>query len=50
MSQTPSWMTQAKADYEADVKRRPTYHDGTPRRKWEDLSKEVQGTWNPNRN
>lgn len=45
MSELTAWMGQAKAAYEADVKRRPNYHDGTPRRRWEELPKEIQESW-----
>lgn len=31
--------------YEADVKRRPHYHDGTPRRSWEELCDIAQRSW-----
>jgi hypothetical protein len=35
-----------KADYEADVRNRPTYHDGTPRKTWEQLGEVEQWSWN----
>jgi hypothetical protein len=38
--------TQGQIDYEADVKRRPTYHDGTPRRAWELLDEIAKWSWN----
>lgn len=31
--------------YEEDVKARPFYHDGTPRKKWDQLGKIEQSTW-----
>lgn len=31
--------------YEADVMKRPTYHDGTPRRSWDQLSAVAQESW-----
>lgn len=31
--------------YEADVARRPTYHDGTPRKTWSQLCQAVQDSW-----
>lgn len=34
--------------YEADVARRPTYHDGTARRAWEALPDHVRATWERN--
>ncbi len=35
-----------KADYEADVLKRPTYHDGAPRKTWEQLGSLEQWSWN----
>lgn len=37
--------TAAREAYEADVRRRPTYHDGTPRKPWGDLSEIAQWSW-----
>lgn len=34
-----------KRDYEAHVKLRPTYHDGTKRRTWDELDTLIQWTW-----
>lgn len=34
-----------RALYEADVARRPLYHDGVPRPKWERLRDFAQETW-----
>ena len=31
--------------YEADVAKYPHYHDGTPRRKWSQLSKLAKSRW-----
>ena len=31
--------------YEADVVRRPTYHDGTPRKPWRELGAVEQWSW-----
>ena len=36
---------EAKADYEADVLRRPTYDDGEPRKTWEQLGSLEQWSW-----
>lgn len=35
----------ARLAYEADVRRRPTYHDGTPRKTWEQLGELERSTW-----
>ena len=35
-----------KRAYEEDVKRRPNYHDGTPRKQWDELGTLEQSTWN----
>ena len=35
-----------KADYDADVSERPTYHDGAPRKTWEQLGAVEQWSWN----
>jgi hypothetical protein len=35
----------ARLAYEADVKRRPTYHDGTPRRSWDQLCDIAKRSW-----
>lgn len=37
--------TQAQRDYEEDVKRHPTYHDGTPRPSWENLREFAKQSW-----
>jgi hypothetical protein len=34
-----------RALYEADCKARPTYHDGTPRKNWEQLGKVEKMSW-----
>ena len=34
--------------YEADVRRHPTYHDGKPRKAWEDLAEIVRWSWEKN--
>jgi hypothetical protein len=38
-------MSKGKAAYERDVKSRPTYHDGTPRKAWEDLCNTSKWSW-----
>lgn len=35
-----------KAAYDADIASRPTYHDGTPRKPWEDLCPVARQSWN----
>lgn len=37
-----------RAAYEASVKARPNYHDGTPRKTWEQLGDFERMTWNWN--
>jgi hypothetical protein len=34
-----------RRDYEADVQKRPLYHDGTPRRPWDQLSAIARWSW-----
>lgn len=34
--------------YEEDVRRRPNYHDGTPRRAYKDLPENVKDGWRKN--
>ena len=36
--------TPGRADYEADLVRRPLYHDGTPRKTWDQLG-ELERWW-----
>lgn len=38
-------MSDAQRQYEADVARRPTYHDGTPRKTWDRLGPLERSTW-----
>lgn len=38
-------MATGKTEYETDVAQRPTYHDGTPRKTWEQLDKISQYSW-----
>jgi hypothetical protein len=38
--------TQGQINYEIDVKRKQTYHDGTPRKQWSELSDIAQWSWN----
>lgn len=37
--------TQGQIDYEVDVLRQPIYHDGTPRKKWVELSEIAKWSW-----
>lgn len=37
--------TQGEIAYEADTRRRSTYHDGTPRKKWSELSEIARCSW-----
>lgn len=37
--------TKGQLDYEKDVKRKPTYHDGTTRKEWEQLSSVAKWSW-----
>lgn len=32
--------------YEADLVRRPNYHDGAPRKQWHELDSLMQWSWN----
>ena len=32
--------------YDRDVARRPNYHDGTPRKQWDELSDIARWSWN----
>ncbi len=41
-------VTAGQLAYEEDVRRRPTYHDGAPRRLWAELPPYTQGTWERN--
>jgi len=38
-----------RAAYESDLAARPTYHDGTPRRTWQQLTEFCRQTWLPSR-
>lgn len=40
--------TPGQRAYEADVRARPTYHDGTPRKPWSALGDVERGTWERN--
>ena len=46
--ETPAPALTGKQAYEEDVRRMPTYHDGTPRRPWERLDEVTQWSWNRN--
>ena len=37
--------TPGQLDYESDVQRKPLYHDGTPRKAWDQLREIVRWTW-----
>lgn len=37
--------TRGQRDYEADVAKRPTYHDGQPRKRWHELSAIAMESW-----
>ncbi|WDL96918.1 hypothetical protein [Alicyclobacillus sp. ALC3] len=37
--------SQGQRDYEADLKRKPTYHDGTPRPQWSELDLVARWSW-----
>jgi hypothetical protein len=37
--------TKGQIAYESDVKRRPVYHDGMPRKRWEELSAIARWSW-----
>jgi hypothetical protein len=37
--------TPGQLDYEQDVQRKPHYHDGNPRKAWEQLQEIVRWTW-----
>ena len=38
-------MTPGQRDYERDVQQRPTYPDGSPRKKWCELPALAQWSW-----
>ncbi len=38
----------AEQAYSADVAARPTYHDGTPRKTWEQLDEVARWSWQRN--
>lgn len=41
-------MTNGQIAYEAELKARPTYDDGSPRRTWEQLGPIAQWSWERN--
>ena len=43
MSKTPGQIA-----YEQDVEQRPLYHDGRPRRPWEELCAAAKSSWERN--
>lgn len=40
--------TNGQIAYEADVKKKPVYHDGTPRKHWLELSAISRWSWERN--
>lgn len=42
----PQFRGDGRSAYEADVAAHPTYHDGTPRRTWAELSDSARWSWN----
>lgn len=40
--------TRGQVAYEADVQAKPLYHDGTPRKTWEQLGEGERRTWERN--
>tara|TARA_R100000951_G_scaffold16512_3_gene13021 strand:+ start:3493 stop:3627 length:135 start_codon:yes stop_codon:yes gene_type:complete len=38
-------MSAAQSAYERDLERTPNYHDGTPRKAWEDLCDVAKWSW-----
>lgn len=40
-----SEIERARTNYEDDVRKRPLYHDGSPRKTWDQLSWYVQESW-----
>lgn len=40
--------TAAQRAYERDTERQPTYHDGTPRKTWDQLCSVAQWSWGRN--
>lgn len=40
--------SQGQLAYERDVKRTPRYHDGAPRKAWEQLTKVARDSWERN--
>jgi len=45
LSDFGGYMEKGQSAYEHDLMRRPTYHDGTPRKPWELLSKVAKQSW-----
>jgi hypothetical protein len=39
---------EARAAYEEDVRRSPFYHDGAPRRSWDELPEFARESWRRN--
>lgn len=45
MTTQAEYIERGRAAYEADVKARPFYHDGTPRKPWESLCEIARYSW-----
>lgn len=44
-SQSSSQKSRGQLEYEADVSFVPTYHDGTPRKRWDQLTDLQRSSW-----
>ncbi len=44
----PTSHTPGRIAYEADIRAQPLYHDGTPRRTWNQLPDYAQWSWERN--
>lgn len=45
MNTRANYIEAGRAAYEADVKARPLYHDGTPRKAWSQLCEIARYSW-----
>lgn len=43
-----SWHSAGRVAYKADVAANPVYHDGAPRKTWEQLDQPERDTWERN--
>jgi hypothetical protein len=41
-------MTPGQSAYEQELRARPTYHDGTPRKRWDQLDDIARSSWERN--